>query len=48
MCFYAIKEIKEGAKLTFDYNWECDEDQTMTSKNATTNAIVDVCIVDDS
>ncbi len=28
--FFAIKEIKEGAKLTFDYNWECDEDQTRT------------------
>jgi histone-lysine N-methyltransferase SETD2 len=24
MCFFANKEIKEGDKLTFDYNWECD------------------------
>jgi hypothetical protein len=30
MCFFAIKEIKEGAELTFDYNWECDEKQTRT------------------
>jgi SET domain-containing protein len=30
MCFFAIKEIKEGDKLTFDYHWECDEDQTRT------------------
>jgi SET domain-containing protein len=30
MCYFAIKEIKEGVKLTFDYNWECDEDQNMT------------------
>ena len=27
MCFFAIKEIKEGDKVTFDYNWECDDDQ---------------------
>jgi SET domain-containing protein len=25
MCFFAIKE---GAKMTFDYNWECDDNQT--------------------
>ena len=31
MCFFAIKEIKKGDKVTFDYNWECDdEDQNMT------------------
>ena len=30
MCYFAIKEIKEGVELTFDYNWECDEDQNMT------------------
>ena len=30
MCFFANKEIKEGAELTFDYNWKCDEDQTRT------------------
>ena len=29
--FFAIKEIKKGNKVTFDYNWECDdEDQNMT------------------
>ena len=27
MYFFAIKEIKEGAKLTLDYNWECNDDQ---------------------
>ena len=25
MCFFAIKEIKEGDKLTIDYNWVCDK-----------------------
>ena len=25
MCFFAIKNIKEGDELTFDYNWECDK-----------------------
>ena len=24
MCVFAIKKNKEGDKLTFDYNWECD------------------------
>ena len=30
MCFFAIKEIKEGAELTFDYHWTYDENQTRT------------------
>jgi histone-lysine N-methyltransferase SETD2 len=30
MCFFAIKEIKEGAELTFDYHWECNKNQTKT------------------
>ena len=31
MCFFAIKEIKEGDELNFDYHWDCDEDdQTRT------------------
>ena len=30
MCFFANKEIKEGAELTFDYHWTCDENQTRT------------------
>jgi histone-lysine N-methyltransferase SETD2 len=30
MCYFANKEIKEGAELTFDYNWTCDEDKTRT------------------
>jgi len=30
MSFFAIKEIKKGDKVTFDYNSECDDDQHMT------------------
>ena len=31
MFFFVIKEIKEGDTVTFDYNWECDDDdQEMT------------------
>ena len=28
--FFANKEIKEGDKLTFDYNWECDRNERKT------------------
>ena len=30
MCYFAIKEIKKGDKVTFDYNWECDDNNSMT------------------
>ena len=30
MCFFAIKEIKEGDELTFDYNWVCDRNKRKT------------------
>ena len=30
MCVFAINEIKKGDEVTFDYNWECDDDQNMT------------------
>ncbi len=30
MFFFANKEIKEGDKLTFDYNWVCDKNKRMT------------------
>ncbi len=30
MCFFAIKEIKEGDKLTFDYHWEYDRNRIKT------------------
>ncbi len=30
MCSFAIKEIKEGDKLTFDYNWVCDRNKRKT------------------
>ena len=36
--FFAIKEIKNGDKMTFDYNWECDDNQTrMECKCRTVN-----------
>ena len=28
--FFAIKEIKEGDKLTFDYHWVCDRNKKKT------------------
>ena len=28
--FFAIKEIKEGEKLTFDYNWVSDKNKRKT------------------
>ena len=28
--FFANKAIKEGDKLTFDYNWECDRNKRKT------------------
>ena len=30
MCFFAIKKIKEGDELIFDYNWVCDKDKKKT------------------
>ena len=30
MCFFAIKEIKEGGELTFDYNWVWDKNKRKT------------------
>ena len=27
---FAIKEIKNVDKVTFDYNWECDDNQNTT------------------
>ncbi len=40
MCVFAIKEIKEGDKLTFDYHWECDRNRIKTEcKCGTANCI---------
>ena len=30
MCFFAIKNIKEGDELTFDYNLWCEKDKNKT------------------
>ena len=30
MCFFAIKNIKEGDELIFYQNWECDKDKKKT------------------
>jgi histone-lysine N-methyltransferase SETMAR len=30
MCFFAIKEIKEGEELTFDYNWVKEKNKRNT------------------